>query len=62
MKEETTVYHIFKSTEVQGKDSVPWDFIKEHYILSSSEIKLCKVFVQEELDMRQKLGYETLFY
>ena len=62
MKEETTFYHIFKSMEVQDKDEVPWDFIKEHYILEDSEIRLCKTIVQEELDFRQKLGYETLFY
>ena len=61
-KEETTVYHIFKSMEVKDKDSVPCDFIKEHYILEESEIRLCKVIVQEELEMRQKSSYETLFY
>jgi len=48
--------------EVKDKDSVPWDFIKEHYILEESEIRLCKVIVQEELEMRQKSSYETLFY
>ena len=62
MKEETCVYHIFQSLEVKDKDSVPWDFIKSHYILEDSEIRLCKTIVQEELDFRQKLGYETMFY
>ena len=36
--------------------SVPWDFIKSHYILDDSEIRLCKTIVQEELDMGQKLS------
>ena len=56
MKEETTVWHIFNSMEVEDLDSVPWEFIQEHYKLNSAEIKLCKTIVQEELDMNQKLG------
>ena len=55
-KEETTVYHIFNSMNVETLESVPWDFIKSHYILDDSEIRLCKTIVQEELDMGQKLS------
>ena len=56
MKEETCVWHIFNSMEVEEVDDVPWEFTQQHYRLSDSEIGLCKTIVQEELDMRQKIG------
>lgn len=60
MKEETTVFHLFKSLEVISVDRVPWDKIQENFVLSLQEILHCKTIVQEELDMAQKMGSKNL--
>jgi len=55
MKEETCVFHIFKSLDIACPEAVPWPEIKSHFELSLQEVTLCKTIIREELEMRKNV-------
>ena len=56
MREETVCEHIFNTFNITEVSEVPWNLISREWMLDVSSTDMCRTIVQEELDMKAKMG------